>query len=140
MIYTVIQSQKAKCVFLTCSGDITLNGMTTAWQEVQHELAELGWKQILVDVTGVQNGPDTAELFDLAKIFWRSFPKSGRMALVVRWDQSTLAKLLETLLRSVGLYLTVFVSEEMAMAWIMENIQNATSVSVELMTENCGAI
>jgi len=114
--------------------------MTTAWQEVQHELAELGWKQILVDVTGVQNGPDTAELFDLAKIFWRSFPKSGRMALVVRWDQSTLAKLLETLLRSVGLYLTVFVSEEMAMAWIMENIQNATSVSVELMTENCGAI
>ena len=140
MIYTVIQSQKARCVFLTCSGDITLNGMTTAWQEVQHELAELGWKQILVDVTGVQNGPDTAELFDLAKIFWRSFPKSGRMALVVRWDQSTLAKLLETLLRSVGLYLTVFVSEEMAMAWIMENIQNATSVSVELMTENCGAI
>jgi hypothetical protein len=140
MTCTVIQSQKAKCVFLTCSGDMTLNGMTTAWREVQHELAELGWKQILMDVTGVQSGPDTAELFDLAKLFWRNFPKSGRMALVVRWDQSTLAKLLETLLRSVGVYLTVFVSEEMAEAWIGENFQNASTVNAGLIAEHCGAI
>ena len=136
MIYTVTPSQKAKCLFLTCSGDLTLNGMTTAWREVQLVLAELGWKQILIDVTGVQNGPDTAELFDLAKLFWRNFPKSGRMALVVRWDQSTLAKLLETLLRSVGVYLTVFVSEEMAEAWIVKNSQNISTVSSGLIAEN----
>jgi ABC-type transporter Mla MlaB component len=127
-------------LFLTCSGDLTLNGMTTAWREVQLVLAELGWKQILIDVTGVQNGPDTAELFDLAKLFWRNFPKSGRMALVVRWDQSTLAKLLETLLRSVGVYLTVFVSEEMAEAWIVENSQNTSTITVGHVAENCGAI
>jgi hypothetical protein len=88
----------------------------------------------------VQNGPDTAELFDLAKLFWRNFPKSGRMALVVRWDQSTLAKLLETLLRSVGVYLTVFVSEEMAEAWIVENSQNTSTITVGHVAENCGAI
>ena len=114
--------------------------MTTAWREVQIVLAELGWKRVLADVTALQNGPDTAEVFDLAKFFWRNFPKSGRMALVVRWDQSTLAKLLETLLRSVGVYLTVFVSEEKAEAWILENSKNASTVSVGLITENCCAI
>jgi hypothetical protein len=121
MIYTVIPSQKGQFVSVSCTGDMTLSEVTTAWWEVQLVLAGLGWKRILVDVTSLQSGPDTPELFDLAKLFWHDFPKAGRMALVVRWDQSTLAKLLESLLRSVGIYLTVFVSEEMAEAWIAEN-------------------
>ena len=121
MKYTMLPSQKEKCVFLTCTGNLSLAEMTTAWWEVQRVLAELGWKRILVDVTDLQSGPDTAELFDLAKLFWRDFPPTGRMALVVRWDQSTLAKLLETMLRSVGVFLTAFVSDEMAETWLVEN-------------------
>jgi hypothetical protein len=140
MNYTVIPSPKEKCVFLACTGDSTLSEMTTAWSEVQLVLTELGWNQILLDVTALQKGPDTAVLFDLAKLFWRNFPQSGRMALVVRWDQSTFAKLLETLVRSVGVYLTVFVSEEMAKAWIAEKSRNASAVRGGLITENCGAI
>ena len=140
MIYTVIPSQDDEFVFLTCTGDMTLAEMTTAWREVQLVLAELEWKRIMVDVTALESGPDTAELFDLAKLFWRNFPRSGRMALVVRWDQSTFAKLLETLLRSVGVYLTVFVSEEMAEAWIVENSKNASTVGFGLVAANCGAI
>ena len=140
MTYSVTPSQKEKCVFLTCTGDMALSEMTTAWWEVQLVLAECGWKRILVDVTALQSGPDTAVLFDLAKLFWHNFPQPGRMALVVRWDQSTLAKLLETLLRSVGVYLTVFVSEEVAEAWIVENSKKAPTVSVGLNTKNCGAI
>ena len=140
MTYTVIPSQKEKFVSLICTGDMTLAEMTTAWSLVQLGLSRLGWKRILVDVTALQTGPDTAELFDLAKLFWHDFPQTGRMALVVRWDQSTLAKLLETLLRSVGVYLTVFVSEEMAEAWIVENSKKVSTVSVGLITENCGAI
>ena len=50
------------------------------------------------------------------------------------------AKLLEALLRSVGVCLTVFVSEETAEAWITENYQNASNVSVGLVSENCGTI
>jgi hypothetical protein len=121
MTYTVIPNQKEEFVFLACTGDMTLDEMTTACRKVQLVLAELGWKRILVDVTALQTGPDPAELFDLAKLFWREFPQVGRIALVVRWDQSRLAKLLETLVRSVGTCLTVFVSEEMAEAWILEN-------------------
>lgn len=140
MIYTVIPSQQEKCVFLNCSGDLSLAEMTTAWCLVQLRLSKLGWIRILIDVTALHTGPDTAELFDLAKLFWRNFPQSGRMALVVRWDQSTRAKLLETLLRSVGVFLRVFVSGEMAEAWIVENPQKTSTVSVGLVTETCGAI
>jgi hypothetical protein len=140
MTCSVIPKQKEKCIFLTCAGDLRLAEITTAWREVQILMAELGWKRVLLDVTALQNGPDIADLFDLAKFFWRSFPKSGRMALVVRWDQSTHAKLLEALLRSVGVCLTVFVSEETAEAWITENYQNASTVSVGLVSENCGTI
>jgi hypothetical protein len=103
-------------------------------------LSKLGWKRILIDVTALQTGPDTAELFDLAKLFWQKFPPSGRMALVVRWDQSTRAKLLETLLRNVGVCLTVFVSKEMAEAWIVEDSQKTSTLTVGLIAENCGAI
>lgn len=117
----MIPSQTEQCVFLTCTGDLTLADMTTAWREVQLVLAKSGWKRILMDVTDLRSGPDTAQLFDLAKLFWHNFPQAGRMALLVRWDQSTPAKLLESMLRNVGVYLTVFVSDEMAEAWIDGN-------------------
>lgn len=119
---------------------MTLAEMTTAWREVQIVLAELGWKRVLLDVRTLQNDPDTADIFDLAKFVWRHFPKSGRMALVVRWDQSTPAKLLEALLRCVGVYLTVFVSEEMAEAWIVGNSKKTSVGNGGLIAENWGAI
>src|SRR5208337_4891066 len=104
-------------VFLTCEGISSFDEMTAAWREVRAELAEKSLNRVLVDVTALRTSPDTDELFDLAKLFWRDFPQGGRIALVVRWDQSRLAKLLEMLVRSVGTCLTVFVSEEQAEAW-----------------------
>lgn len=108
------------CVFLTCKGDVTLNELTAAWREVRAVLAENGKKRILVDVTTMKTSPHMEEIFDLAKLLWREFPQGGRIALVVRWDQTWFAKSLEMLVRSVGVYLTVFVSEEQAEAWILE--------------------
>jgi hypothetical protein len=107
--------------------------MMSAWREVQLASAELGRKRILVDATALQTGPDTAKLFDLAKLFWNNFPQSGRMALVVRWDQSTIAKLLESLLRTVGVHLTVFVSEQMAKAWITEDLNKHQRSSTDTL-------
>jgi hypothetical protein len=120
MISTAIKNEKGKFVALACTGDMTLAELTAALRDIQLVLAESGWNRILVDVTAVQAGPDTAELFDFAKLFWRNYPQSGRIALVVRWDQSTLSKVLEGMLRSVGVYLTVFVSEAMAKVWLVE--------------------
>lgn len=139
MSYTLIQSQKGQFVSLVFEGDMTLSEVTTAWREVQHEMAESGWKRILVDVTFLKNGPDTPELFDLAKLFWHGFPQTGRMALLVRWDQSTFAKLLESLLRSIGVYFTVFVSKERAEAWVEEKSKTSSRAGVGLVIANCSA-
>ncbi len=54
MIYSVIPSRKEKCVFLTCTGNMTLSEMTTAWWLVQLGLSKLGWKRILVDIMDLQ--------------------------------------------------------------------------------------
>lgn len=119
MSHTLISAPLEHSVFLTCEGEMSLTEMTAAWREVQAVLAETGWAQVLVDVTAVQTSPDTAELFDLAKLFWRDFPPGGRMALVVRWEQTWFAKSLEMLVRNVGVHLTVFVSQEQAGAWLL---------------------
>ncbi|MGO8764484.1 MAG: hypothetical protein ACLQSR_05025 [Limisphaerales bacterium] len=109
------------CVFLTCEGNYSLEGITTAWKEAREVLAEREWERVLVDFTALRTSPDTDELFDLAKLVWRGFPPRGRIALLIRWDQARPAKLLEMLVRSFGMYLTVFVSEEQAEAWVLEN-------------------
>jgi hypothetical protein len=118
MSYCLIPVQKDSCLFLTCEGDLSLAEITAAWREVHESLAETGWKRVLVNVTALQTSPDTGELFDLAKLFWWNFPPAGRIALVVQWGQCRFAKLLEMLVRTVGIYLTVFVSEEQAEAWV----------------------
>jgi hypothetical protein len=110
------------CLFLTCEGNMSLDDVTTAWREIAGLLIATGWKRVLVDITTLQTSPDTEALFDWAKLFCRDFPQAGRIALVARWDQSRCAKLLEMLVRSVGTYLTVFVSVEQAEAWVLGDI------------------
>jgi hypothetical protein len=122
MSYFIVTANK--CVFLKCERDLPVTEMKTVWREVQEALAGLKQKRVLVDVTALQTYLDTKELFDLAKLFWQDFPESGRIALVVRWDQARFAKSLEMLVRTVGIYLTVFVSDEQAEAWILENTKD----------------
>lgn len=118
-----ITTSADNCVLLACNGNFSLDEVTMAWREVGGLLIATGWKRVLVDVTDLLTSPETEELFDLAKLLWRDFPQGGRIALVVRWDQSRFAKLLEMLVRSVGTYLTIFVSEEQAEAWILGSLQ-----------------
>lgn len=117
MSYFIISTDT--CVFLTCEGNYSLEEITAAWREVEEGLAEREGKRALVDVTALRTSPETGELFDLAKLFWCGFPPDGRIALVIRWDQARSAKLLEMLVRSFGMYLTVFVSKEQAEAWVL---------------------
>ena len=122
MSYSIISTDN--CVFLICEGISSLDEMTAAWREVRDELAEKSLNRVLVDVTALRTSPTTAELFDLAKLFWQDFPASGRIAFVIRWDQSRFAKLIEMLVRALGMWLTVFVSEEQAEAWVLEGTRD----------------
>jgi hypothetical protein len=112
-------SSADNCVFLTYEGNFSSEGVATAWREIQGLLIATGWKRVLLDITAMQASPEKEELFDWAKLFLRDFPQSGRVAVLIRWDQSQFAKLLEMLVRSVGIYLTVFVSEGQAEAWLI---------------------
>jgi hypothetical protein len=126
MSYYIISTEH--CVFLTCEGISSLDEMTAAWREVRDELARKNLNRVLVDVTALRTSLTTAQLFDLAKLIWQDFPTSGRIAFVIRWDQSRFAKSLETLVRTLGMWLTVFVSEEQAEAWILEGTQDEQAV------------
>jgi hypothetical protein len=129
MSYYIISTDH--CVLLTCEGISSLDEMTAAWREVRDELAQKSLNRVLVDVAALRTGPTTAELFDLAKLFWHDgCPGFGRMAFVVRWDQSRLAKSLEMLVRAFGMWLTVFVSAEQAEAWVLEGTQEKQEVGV----------
>jgi hypothetical protein len=138
MSYFIIPTDN--CAFLTCEGDYSLDEVMAAWREVRLVLAERGWKRVLVDVTALRTDPDTGQLFDLAKLFWRDFPQGGRIALVVRWEQSRLAKLLETLVRSVGVCLTLFVSEEQAEAWFFGGARGKHRPPTLKGTSQCRAV
>ena len=119
MSYSIISTDH--CVFLTCEGISSPDEMTAAWTEVRDELAQKSLNRVLVDVTALRTSPTTAELFDLAKLFWHNgIPGFGRIALVVRWEQSRWAKSLEMLLRTLGMWLTVFVSQAQGEAWVLE--------------------
>ena len=126
MSYSIISTDN--CVFLTCGGISSLDEMTAAWREVRGELAEKSLHRVLLNVTALRTSPTTAELFDLAKLFWRDFPQGGRMALVVRRDQSRSAKSVEMLVRTLGMWLTVFVSEARGEAWVSEGTQDEQTV------------
>ena len=125
MSYFIIPATNDNCVFLTCEGDVTVSEMTTAWHEVQEILGKKGWKRVLMDITALESSPKTEELFDLAKLFWKGFPEDGRIALVIGWDHAKFATLLEMLVRTVGIYLTAFVSEIQAEAWICEESRSS---------------
>ena len=101
-----------------------MNDLVEAWRDVHRVLDAIGSYRVFMDVTALKNCPEAAEWFDLAKLLWRDFPQGGRIALVVRWDQSRFAKLLERLVLRVGSYLAVFASEEQAEAWILGSSQD----------------
>jgi hypothetical protein len=119
MSITLSPDSTDRCVFLNCEGSVTPAEITMACRQTLESLAGIESKGVLADVTALQTIPETEQLFDLAKFIWSHFRQIARIALVVRWDQSRPAKLLELLVRTVGVNLTVFVSREQAMAWVL---------------------
>ncbi|HEV2329485.1 MAG TPA: STAS/SEC14 domain-containing protein [Verrucomicrobiae bacterium] len=132
MSFTLTPNSNHQFVFVNCEGQMTSAEITSACQQTLASLAGKGCKGVLADVTALQTIPEMEQLFDLAKFTWCHFRRIGRIAIVVRWDQSRVAKLLELLVRTVGVNLTVFVSRDRAMTWILGNFQKAPCASPPL--------
>jgi hypothetical protein len=118
MSYFINPVEEEKCVFLTYEGEMSLVEAMAAQQEVGELLAVKQWSRIVVDVTAVGSAPKALELFALGGELAQSVPRSVRIALVVRPDQARHARLIETVARNGGAFLTFFIDAEMAEAWV----------------------
>lgn len=118
MPYFINPVEEAKCVFLTHEGEISLVEAAVARQEVAESLAAKRWNRVIVDVTAMRSVPKAAELLDLGEALPRSVPRSVRIGLVVRPDQAKHARLIETMARNGGVFLTFFFDAEKAEAWV----------------------
>lgn len=105
------------CVYLTYEGNLSMIDIMSARYEANALLAAKRWNRIVVDITGLLSKFAAQELFNLAKGLAADLPESVRIALVARPDQAKQAKLIESITRNDGLFLSFFFDVEEATIW-----------------------
>jgi len=116
--YFINLVEEERCLSLTFEGEMPSIETAAARQEVAELLAARRWNRIIVDITAMRSVPKAVELFDLGGALSRSMPRSPWIALVGRSDQVKHARLLETVARNGGAFLTFFIDAEKAEAWV----------------------
>ena len=105
------------CVCLIYEGNCSMIEIMSARYEANALLAEKRWNRIVVDITGLLSKFAAQELFEFARGLSADVPESVRVALVARPDQTKQARLIETVARNDGLFLTFFLDVEEATIW-----------------------
>ena len=109
--------QEDLCVYLTYEGNCSMIEIMSARYEANALLAEKHWNRIVVDITGLLSKFAAQELFEFARGLPADLPESVRVALVARPDQAKQAKLIESVARNHGLFLSFFLEVEEAIIW-----------------------
>ena len=117
MSYFINPDNDDLCIYLTYEGDCSMIAIMSARYEANALLAEKRWNRMVVDITGLLSQFAAHELFALAKGLSADVPASVRVALVARPDQTKQARLIETVARNDGLFLTFFLDVEEATIW-----------------------
>jgi hypothetical protein len=118
MSYFINPVKENQCVFVTYEGELTRAEIMAARYESNALLPVKRWNRIVVNIAELRSTPTTLELIDLASDLSSDLPRSTRIALVVRPDQVTHAKLAERVARIEGMLLTYFFDAEEATAWV----------------------
>jgi len=118
MAYFINLVPEERCVFLTQEGEMLLDEVASALQEVNGFLTANRWTGVMVDITPLQSPPKPEELFTLGKALPRRLPRNTRVALVVRPDQARHARWIEQTVRRGGTLLTYFTELEKAERWM----------------------
>lgn len=118
MSYFINPVKKDQCVFVTYEGKMTLVDFMAARYEANELLSVKRWNRMAVNISELRSTLTTMELIDLASGLSSDLPRSTRIALVVRSDQVTHAKLAERVARIEGMLLTHFFDAEEATAWV----------------------
>ncbi len=118
MSYFVNPVEQDECVFLSYEGEIPPTEACTARREANGVLDQRHWDRMVIDVTQVRSVPKPMELILLAQGLTSQAPRSMRIALVVRPEQTRVAKLVEKAARTSRVFLTYFVDPVQATAWV----------------------
>ena len=118
MSYYINPTEEDQCVFLTYEGGMTAAEAESARQEVNALLAAKRWNRVVADVTQLQSIPTALELFEFSECLFLGLPRSARIALVVRPDQTRHAGIVENIARNSGVIMTYFADVEDATAWV----------------------
>jgi len=105
-------------VFLTHEGETPMVEVAAARQEVGELLAARRWNRLVVDITAMRSVPKAEEVFALGESLSQGVVRGARIALVVRPDQAKHARLIETVARNGGTFLTYFVDVDKAHIWV----------------------
>ena len=118
MSYFINSDEEAQCVFLTYVGKLPPIEAVAVRYEAGALLAARHWQRIVVDVTRLRSIPTAMDLFKLANGLSADLPPGARVALVVRPEQARHAKIVESVARDGGVFLTFFLDAEKAAAWV----------------------
>jgi hypothetical protein len=121
MSYFINPVKADQCVFVTYEGELTRAEIMAARYEANELLSMKRWNRMVVNIAGLQSTPMTMELIDLASDLSSDLPPSTRIALVVRPDQAKDAKLVESVARIEGVFLTCFLDSDKAASWVKQS-------------------
>jgi len=118
MSYFINPDEGAQCVFLTYEGKMPPIEAVAVRYEAGALLAARHWYRIVVDVTRLLSIPTAMDLFKLANGLSADLPSGARVALVVRLEQARHAKIVESVARDNGVFLTFFLDADKAVACV----------------------
>jgi hypothetical protein len=109
--------EEDQCVFVTYEGELAAVEIMAARYEAVALVAKKRWNRMVVDINCSRCQLTTMELIGLASDLSSDLPTGARVALVVRPDQITTAKLIERVARNEGVFLTYFSASEQVATW-----------------------
>lgn len=122
MSYLINPVEEDRCVLLTHEGEAPVEEFSAARSEANGVLEKRQWNRLIVDVSRLQSAPRTRELVDLAKGLSSSVPRPTRVALVVRPEQESRARLLQKAARTRRVFLAYFLAFERAASWLRRTV------------------
>jgi hypothetical protein len=120
MAFFINPIEEEQCVCLSYEGEVPAEELAAGRYQTHGLLNAKRWARIMVDLTQLRSFPATAELCDFAQGLAGQVPRSARVALVIRPDQSRHARLVESVARRNGAFLTYFLDPEKAALWMRQ--------------------
>jgi hypothetical protein len=124
MSYCIQPVDDDRCVFLSHEGEMPAAELSAARYETDAMIEQRHWHRLVVDITRLQSLPGTSQLIDFASGLSSTVSRTRRVAVVVRPDQESRARLFEKIARRGRVFLTYFLDRDKAAGWVRQTTPN----------------